>query len=199
LAAFRRDLPVVEAMFEKLQEVETALPSEAPLRRRRRRPARPEGREGLAASTRGAAPTAAPRLKAADATVDLFIDVPAHRVCLWGADIPIKPPKNLQRQLFFALTALALHAKEVVSMATLAATIHQLDRGSRSAVAPDARDLRYRMLRALRPHVERNGKAKSLDELLENIKGLGLRLNCTAQVIRAKDELPVTSAPATEG
>ena len=42
------------------------------------------------------------------------------------------------------------------------------------STAPDARDLRYRILRALRPHVAGLPNAGNFDRLLENVPGFGL-------------------------
>ena len=122
------------------------------------------------------------------AGADLLIDLPARRVTVWGTTIAARPPRNLQPQLFLALTALALKAGEVVSMADLAEDIQQLGRLPRKPIAPDARDLRYRILRSLRAALAQHPKAPALDGTLENVSGFGLRLNATARVIRSRDE-----------
>lgn len=123
------------------------------------------------------------------AEVDLFIDIPSRRTKLWGIELATRPPRNLQPQLFYALASLALHADAVVSMADLAEEIQRLGRLSRKPVAPDARDLRYRILRALRAGIGDHKKADRIEGLIENHHGCGLRLACTTQVLRARDEL----------
>jgi helicase len=121
--------------------------------------------------------------------VDLFIDIPSRRTKLWGVELATRPPRNLQPQLFYALASLALHADAVVSMADLAEEIQRLGGLSRKPVAPDARDLRYRILRALRAGIGDHKNADKIEGLIENHHGCGLRLSCTTQVLRARDEL----------
>jgi hypothetical protein len=123
------------------------------------------------------------------AEVDLFIDIPSRRAKLWGIELPVRPPGNLQPQLFYALASLALHTDDVVSMADLAAEIQRLGRLSRKPVAPDARDLRYRILRALRAGIGDHPNADRIEGLIANHHGCGLQLTCTTQVLRARDEL----------
>jgi hypothetical protein len=95
----------------------------------------------------------------------------------------------LQPQLFFALTALALKVGQVISMADLAEDIQRVGRTLRKPVAPDARDLRYRILRSLRAGLAGHTRAAELDAVIENVSGFGLRLNCSAQVVRSRDEI----------
>jgi helicase len=195
---------VVDGLFAKLEEVVSTASNDNPA----------NGRAEYGAISNAPAPRAAdeeqqettvsegpqpvvPTAVVAEDAVALFIDIPARRASLWGTNIPVKPPKNLQPQLFYALAALALHANDVVSMAGLAEAIQQLGRLPRKPLAPDARDLRYRILRALRPHVACLPNAGNFDRLLENVPGFGLRLNCTAQVVRARDELTVTNTQPT--
>jgi hypothetical protein len=195
---------IVEALLAKLEETKISEPREE----RTSEGAsygvaaldEPSSRAADAAPTAPLAPeatTTAPTAQAPVAEVDLFIDIPARRVRLWGTDIPIRPPRNLQPQLFYALAALALHANDVVSMADLADGIRKLGRLPRKPIAPDARDLRYRILRALRPHVTTHPGKDGFDRLLENVSGFGLRLNCTAQVLRVRDDLVARIRPTT--
>jgi hypothetical protein len=135
------------------------------------------------------APDATTPGRQANPATDLVIDMPTRKVILWGAELRGKGPKGLQPQLFVALTALALRAGEIVSMADLAVLIQQLDGLPKKPVAPDARDLRYRVLRRLRSLLAEHPRANDLDGIIENISGAGLRLNCTAQVLRARDEI----------
>jgi helicase len=124
-----------------------------------------------------------------NAEVELFIDIPSRRARLWGVDLPVRPPRNLQPQLFYALAALALRTDEVVSMADLAEEIQRLGRLSRKPVAPDARDLRYRILRALRSGIGDHPNADKVEGLIATHHGSGLQLTCSTQVLRARDEL----------
>ena len=130
-------------------------------------------------------PVAGPAVPA----LDLVIDVPAKKVALWGAEVRGRGPKGFQPQLFFALAALADKAGEVVSMADLALAIQQLGGLPRKPVAPDARDLRYRLLRRLRVLLADHARTDDLESLIENVAGCGLRLNCAAQVLRSRDEI----------
>ena len=155
-----------------------------------RRDDREGGESGVAAPRRRRSPP-----RGTETAVDLLVAIPNRRVRLWGTEIPAKPPKNLQPQLFFALAALALNANISVSMTTLAQAVQHLGRYPRKTIAPDARDLRYRILRTLRLHVRGHRNEWMLEGLLENVQGDALRLNCTAQVIRSSDELSVTDRP----
>jgi len=121
--------------------------------------------------------------------IDLVIDIPGRSVILWGVELRGKGPKGLQPQLFVALAALALRAGEIVSMADLAVLIQQLDGLPRKPVAPEARDLRYRLLRRLRSLLADHPRAGELEGVIENVSGAGLRLNCTSQVLRGRDEI----------
>jgi helicase len=125
----------------------------------------------------------------APAPVDVLIDLPSRRLVLWGATIIAKTPKGLPPQLFYALAALALQAGEVMSMADLAKEMQDLGRLPRKPVAPEARDLRYRLLRSLRSLLGTHPRQDEVDSLIENVSGFGLRLGCSAQVVRARDEL----------
>jgi hypothetical protein len=120
--------------------------------------------------------------------LDLFIDVPGRRLTLWGVEISVRPPRNLPPQLFFGLASLALHVDAVVSEAELAEDMKCLGGLPRRPTSPDARMLRYRLVRALRSALGNHPNAAKIEGLIETVQGLGLRLNCTAQVVRARSE-----------
>ena len=79
-----------------------------------------------------------------------MVDLREHRVSYLGHPIPTRPPHNLQRQPLLALAVLAAHNGEVVSMAELAQGMFELGGLRKKPVAPDARDLRYKLLRVFR-------------------------------------------------
>ena len=87
-----------------------------------------------------------------------------------------------------AEAALALQAG-VVSVTNLAVEMQKLGGLPRRPVAPDARDLRYRILKALRSALADSPRLADLDTLIENVSGFGLRLRASAQVVRNRDEL----------
>jgi replicative superfamily II helicase len=125
-----------------------------------------------------------------DQQPELIVDLAARRIVLWGHSIGTKPPKNLSPQLFLALAALAHRPGLVVSTSTLADMIQRLGHLSRKPVAPDPRDLRYRLLRSLRRALENERFQKELATLVETVPGAGLRLTCNAQLIHATGVTP---------
>jgi helicase len=108
----------------------------------------------------------------------LVVDLRERRVTYRGREIPTKPPHNLQRQPLLALAVLAASPGKTVTMADLADGMHRLGGLRKRPLTPDARDLRYKILRpfrkvfadmpAVRPEIER---------LVESVPGVGLRLN----------------------
>jgi helicase len=171
---------MVDALFDKLAEG----------RSRPRLQAAPAAR--AAEATPGQEATAPPPRPAAAAPggVELVVDLPTHRVTLWGTILSSRPPRNLQPQLFHVLTALAARAGEVVSMVDLASDLQRLGGLPRKPVAPDARDLRYRLLRSLRAGLAEHPNGAALDRVVENVPGFGLRLNCTARVVGPRVQPP---------
>jgi hypothetical protein len=107
----------------------------------------------------------------------LRIDLVQHRLHYRDFEIPTKPPGNLQPQLFRALAVLALHPGEPIGMARMAEEMFKLGGISRKPVAPEQRDLRYRIVRTLRGALTPHGvKAAEVEALVENLAGVGLRL-----------------------
>lgn len=113
---------------------------------------------------------------------DLVIDVEGRQAILWGQPIRKRPPRNLSPHLFFALIALGLEAGKVVPMAELAVAIQRVGQLARRPVAPDPRDLRYRLLRSLGKALEGDNKER-LSALVETVPGFGLRLTGTVRVL----------------
>lgn len=109
----------------------------------------------------------------------LIVDLKDRRVIYRGHEIPTRPPNNLQRQPLLALAVLASRPGEVLTMAELAEGMFEMGALRKRPTAPDARDLRYKILRPIRRAVS----AKSPDELgqlVESVVGVGMRLNATA-------------------
>jgi hypothetical protein len=79
-------------------------------------------------------------------------------------------------------------------MSEMAAEMQKLGRSGRRVVAPELRELRYRVIRPFRRALADVVPANEIESLLENVPGTGLRLNAPggARVIAA--ECP----PATE-
>jgi replicative superfamily II helicase len=131
-----------------------------------------------------ATPLPANTVKATDADVAdlagkavLCIVVPEHRVRYRGVEIPTKGTNGLQPQLFSALTVLALSSGKLVTMAEMAEGIFALGGLPKKPVAPEQRDLRYRILRAFRHALEPYGvQGHEIEGLIESVTGVGLRL-----------------------
>ena len=115
----------------------------------------------------------------------LIVDLRERRVTYRGRVIPTKPPNNLQRQPLLALAVLAGRAGEVLTMAEVAEGMFKLGGLRRRPIAPDAKDLRYKLQRPFkRAHAGTDLEA-DVAELFEPLPGLGLRLNLggVAQVV----------------
>ncbi|HVV51139.1 MAG TPA: DEAD/DEAH box helicase [Polyangia bacterium] len=112
----------------------------------------------------------------------LTVNLREYRVFYRGVEIPTRPPNNLQRQPLLALAVLAENAGASVSVSDLAASMHRLGGLSRRPVAPEARDLRYRILRPFRRALKSNVPRPELDRLVESIAGDALRLNVAGPV-----------------
>ncbi len=106
----------------------------------------------------------------------LGVNLRERRVTFRGCEIPTRPPNNLQRQPLLALAVLAEHSGETVSMAELAEGMHRLGGLKKRPLTPDARDLRYKLLRPFKKTMKDAGEGE-LDRLLESVPGVGLRLN----------------------
>ena len=105
----------------------------------------------------------------------LVVNLRERRVIYRGQEIRTRPPNNLQRQPLLALAVLAEHSGETVSMAELAEGMHRLGGLKKRPLTPDARDLRYKLLRPFKKAL--GGAEGEFDQLLESVPGVGLRLN----------------------
>jgi ATP-dependent DNA helicase len=112
----------------------------------------------------------------------LTVNLREHRVFYRGVEIPTRPPNNLQRQPFLALAVLAENAGASIGLSDLAESMHRLGGLSRRLVAPEARDLRYRILRPFRRALKSGVPAPEIDRLVESISGDALRLNAPGPV-----------------
>jgi hypothetical protein len=121
----------------------------------------------------------------------LFVDLRELRVTYRGHEIPTRPPNHLQRQPLLALAVLASKPGETLSMAEVAKGMFALGGLRKKPIAPDARDLRYKLLRVFRKALKGAIGTDEIARLVESVSGMGLRLNVTGSV-----ELVV--APAAE-
>jgi helicase len=115
----------------------------------------------------------------------LIVDLRERRVTYRGRAIPTKPPNNLQRQPLLALAVLAERPGEVLTMAEVAERMFKLGGLRKRPVAPDAKDLRYKLQRPFKHALAGTGLETEAAQLFETMPGLGLRLNLPggAQVI----------------
>jgi hypothetical protein len=114
----------------------------------------------------------------------LIVDLVERRVAYRGVDIPTRPPRNLQRQPLLALAALATHAGQAVAVADLAREMERVGGLGRRLVAPEARDLRYKMLSPFRHALQPTSVPRDeIDRLIETVAGVGLRLNAPGAVL----------------
>jgi hypothetical protein len=86
-----------------------------------------------------------------------------------------------------ALAVLAARPGKVVTMAELAAEMQKLRRSDRRVIAPELREIRYKVIRPFRRALAGVVPANEIENLFENIPGTGLRLNAAggARVIAA--------------
>lgn len=118
----------------------------------------------------------------------LVVDLRERRVTYHGHEIPTRPPHNLQRQPLLALAVLAERRNEVVTMSELADAMFRLGGLKRRPTAPDSRDLRYKLLKPFKKALNRTSEAPAVEQLIESVPGVGLRLNLSgeARVVLAK-------------
>jgi hypothetical protein len=109
----------------------------------------------------------------------LVVDLKTLRVTYSGHAIPTRPPHHLQRQPLLALAVLATRPGEIVTMAELAEGMLKLGGLRKRPVAPDAKDLRYKILQPFKRALSPANPLVALDRLLETVQG-SLRLNTTA-------------------
>jgi len=107
----------------------------------------------------------------------LVVDLTSQRVTYRGHQIPTKPPHHLQRQSVLALAVLAARAGQIVPMADLAVEMKKVGRVGRRLVAPEPREIRYRVIRPFRRALAGLVADAEIEGLLENVPGAGLRLN----------------------
>jgi hypothetical protein len=112
----------------------------------------------------------------------LVVNLPERRVVYRGVDIPTRPPRHLQRQPLLALTVLAEHAGQSVTVANLAEEMQRVGGLVRRLVAPEARDLRYKLLAPFRHALKKSVPSDEIDRLVESIPGEALRLNVPGPV-----------------
>jgi hypothetical protein len=134
-------------------------------------------------------------VESAPATPILTVNLRERRVCYRGVEIPTRPPRNLQRQPLLALAVLAEHAGQAITVVELAGEMQRLGGLARRLVAPEARDLRYKLLSPFRHALAQTGVARGeIDRLVETVAGTRLRLNVVGAVLviaaAAREESP---------
>ena len=112
---------------------------------------------------------------------ELLVDVTAGRVVFHGIEIPTSPPNHLQRQPLLYLAALARHVRTTMSDGDLASAVAEIGGRRKRPVAPDLKDLRYKIIRPFRLKLRDTPIANAADDLVESTSG-GLRLNVTGAV-----------------
>ncbi len=112
----------------------------------------------------------------------LVVNLRERRVTYRGQEIRTKPPNNLQRQPLLALAVLAGRPGQVMTMADLAEGMFKLGGLRKRPVAPDAKDLRYKLLRPFKKAMNGTAAKGELDLLIESVPGVGLRLNLAGSV-----------------
>lgn len=117
------------------------------------------------------------RVAAAAAVAALVVDLRKPQVVYRGHEIPTRPPNHLQRQPLLALAVLAGRPGETITMADLAEGMFRLGALQKRPIAPDPRDLRYKMLRPFKKALGATFARDELDQVVEAIRGVGLRLN----------------------
>ena len=122
----------------------------------------------------------------------LSVNLPERRVMYRGIPIPTRPPRHLQRQPLLALTVLAERAGQPITVADLAEEMRRVGGLVRRLVAPEARDLRYKLLAPFRHALKMTVPPDEIDRLVESVPGEALRLNVPGSV-------SVVSRPAEGG
>ena len=112
---------------------------------------------------------------------DLLVDVFAGRVVFHGIEIPTSPPNHLQRQPLLYLAALANRPGTTMTDSDLAAAALEIGGRSRRQIAPDLKDLRYKIVRPFRLKLRGTPFADAAAGLIETSPG-GLRLNVAGTV-----------------
>src|SRR5207247_1947543 len=76
----------------------------------------------------------------------LTVDLAERRVVYRGVEIPTRPPRNIQRQPLLALAVLAENVGKTITVSDLADEMRRVGHLARRLVAPEPRDLRYKLL-----------------------------------------------------
>lgn len=115
----------------------------------------------------------------------LVVDLRQRRVVYRGKEVPTKPPHNIQKQPLLALAVLATKPRDVWTMAEIAEGMHKMGGLRSRPVAPDAKDLRYKLQLPFKKAFAGTPWETEVGRLFENLPGVGLRLNLEgpAQVI----------------
>jgi helicase len=152
---------VFEALWSKLENPSTARPDDTARRHRLASRAADAPLETPPPDASAGEPVSGPTL---------LVDLPGRLVRYRGVAIPTKPPNHLKRQALFALAYLASRPGRPVSDIELAEGMHTLGLGAKRPVAPDLRDLRYKILRPIR---EAMGTALTdeVDRLVVSVPG----------------------------
>jgi helicase len=124
----------------------------------------------------------------------LVVDPSKRRVSYRGIEIPTKPPNHIQRQALCALAVLASHPGETLSDADLVEGMKALGLAAKRHLAPDTRDLRYKMLRPFRARLRGTPYIDEVEQLVVSMPG-GLRLDAPGHVIvQLAGRSPVSSS-----
>ena len=107
----------------------------------------------------------------------LIVDLRQRRIVYRGKEVPTKPPNNVQRQPLLALAVMATKPRDVWTMAELADGMHRMGGLRSRPVAPDAKDLRYKLLHPFKKAFATSEWESEVSRLFENMPGVGLRLN----------------------
>ncbi|HLK13265.1 MAG TPA: DEAD/DEAH box helicase [Fimbriimonadaceae bacterium] len=119
---------------------------------------------------------------------ELLVDVVAGRVVFHGIEIPTSPPNHIQRQPLLYLAALARQARTAMTDVDLAAAVAEIGGRRRRPVAPDLKDLRYKIVRPFRLRLRDTPMAEAANDLVESTPA-GLRLNVAGSVeVRARSK-----------
>jgi hypothetical protein len=123
----------------------------------------------------------------------LIVDLRKPRVEFHGHEVRTRPPNHLQRQPLLALAVLATRPNEAVSMADLADGMFRLGGLRKRPVAPDPKDIRYRVLAPFKKALLGEARVAPIERLVEPVRGVGLRLNLVGRAeVRAANPSETT-------
>jgi helicase len=112
----------------------------------------------------------------------LTVDLRERKVVYRGVEIPTRPPRNLQRLPLLALAVLAARAGRSITVTELAEEMQRLGGANRRLIAPETRDLRYKLLMPFRHALRKKVAPEEIDHLVEALAGSALRLNVPGPV-----------------